>query len=166
MEPRSDALALAPARNKLSRERRLNSHEVGRVLREGSRVSARNLSVGKPGVEARVWSRRTTTGTPSTPSAQEDKKNRATSVTPARFAVAVPKRLLKRAVDRNRVKRIMREVFRGHDARDQPMDVLLTLTTKLEIRAHSARHTLRQQLSEMIARAADVVPRAPRAGQA
>lgn len=46
----------------------------------------------------------------------------------SRIALAVPKRLLKRAVDRNRVKRILREAFRQHAVRHAGLDTLVTLS--------------------------------------
>ncbi len=46
----------------------------------------------------------------------------------SRIALAVPKRLLKRAVDRNRFKRILRESFRQHAVRHAGLDTLVTLS--------------------------------------
>jgi ribonuclease P protein component len=47
-----------------------------------------------------------------------------------RIALAAPKRLLKRAIDRNRVKRVLREAFRQTPAlRAAPVDLLITLTS-------------------------------------
>ena len=43
----------------------------------------------------------------------------------ARLGMAVPKRQLKRAVDRNRIKRLIRESFRKHQAQLQGLDVVV-----------------------------------------
>lgn len=48
-----------------------------------------------------------------------------------RIAIAVPKRILKSAVDRNRVKRVIREEFRQHAVRRLPVDMLVTLHNKV-----------------------------------
>lgn len=48
-----------------------------------------------------------------------------------RIAIAVPKRMLKFAVDRNRVKRVIREQFRQHQIRACPVDVLVTLQRQM-----------------------------------
>lgn len=47
----------------------------------------------------------------------------------AGIALSVPKRQLKRAVDRNRTKRVLREVFRRHELRNIPLEVLVTVTS-------------------------------------
>ncbi len=43
----------------------------------------------------------------------------------ARLGMAVPKRQLKRAVDRNHIKRLIRESFRQHQAQLQGLDVVV-----------------------------------------
>ena len=45
----------------------------------------------------------------------------------ARLGLIVGKRQLKRAVDRNRVKRVLRETFRGHRARLPTLDIVVQL---------------------------------------
>jgi ribonuclease P protein component len=47
----------------------------------------------------------------------------------AGIALSVPKRQLKRAVDRNRAKRILRETFRQHELRSAPLELLVTVTS-------------------------------------
>lgn len=44
-----------------------------------------------------------------------------------RLGLAVPKRILPRAVDRNRVKRLIRESFRRHRAQLPPLDLVVAL---------------------------------------
>jgi ribonuclease P protein component len=45
-----------------------------------------------------------------------------------RLAVIVPKRIFPRAVDRNRMKRLLRELFRAQQARLGSRDILIRLT--------------------------------------
>lgn len=52
-----------------------------------------------------------------------------------RIAIAVPKRILKRAVDRNRIKRAIREAFRHHGVRVANVDLLVTLRSKVKVAA-------------------------------
>ncbi len=46
----------------------------------------------------------------------------------SRIALSIPKRLLKRSVDRNRAKRVLRESFRLHAIREAGIDTLITLS--------------------------------------
>jgi len=55
-----------------------------------------------------------------------DQSLRANGRVGAAIALSVPKRALKRAVDRNKVKRVMREAFRNHDIRQVDRDILVT----------------------------------------
>lgn len=55
---------------------------------------------------------------------------RATGMTEARLGVVVGKKLLKRAVDRNRVKRIIREQFRFQRASLPACDLVVRLAVK------------------------------------
>jgi len=45
-----------------------------------------------------------------------------------RLGVIVPKRVFPRAVDRNRMKRLLRELFRAHQARLGSRDILIRVT--------------------------------------
>jgi ribonuclease P protein component len=55
---------------------------------------------------------------------------RVNAVGTPRLGLIVPKRILPRAVDRNRVKRLLREWFRGNQARLGSRDVLIRVTGK------------------------------------
>ena len=68
-----------------------------------------------------------------------------------RFASAVPKRLLKRAVDRNAVKRQIREAIRLSSAREHPLDLIITLRHPLKPRIRTERRTLRGHLDAQLA---------------
>ncbi len=67
----------------------------------------------------------------------------------ARMAIAVPKRLLKSAVARNRIKRQVREVFRGHVASTAPLNMLVTLKLKNDGKLADARKQLRVELAKL-----------------
>jgi ribonuclease P protein component len=55
------------------------------------------------------------------------------AVTPAaRFGISVGRRTAKLAVQRNHIKRRARDVFRRHDIKRAPVDVVLTLTARFE----------------------------------
>jgi ribonuclease P protein component len=45
-----------------------------------------------------------------------------------RLGLIIPKRVLPRAVDRNRMKRVLRELFRAQQARLGSRDILIRLT--------------------------------------
>ena len=95
----------APVRSAFRRQHRLVKREVVDLLRDGARLSRANLVV-KLG------------------------ENKFGS---GRLAIAVPKRILKRAIDRNRVKRVIRESFRLHAARVLPVDLLVTLQSRPKV---------------------------------
>jgi ribonuclease P protein component len=63
-----------------------------------------------------------------------------------RFASAVPKRLLKRAVDRNAVKRQIREALRLSAARSLSVDLMFNLRRPVKPRVRAQRVALRAQL--------------------
>ena len=73
------------------------------------------------------------------------------AVTPAaRFGISVGKRAARLAVQRNHIKRRAREVFRRHELKHAPVDVVLTLTAKFE----PAR------VEELVAEVAELMDRA------
>lgn len=49
----------------------------------------------------------------------------------SRFGLAVAKRLARRAVDRNRIKRLAREVFRRHAVKTRGLDLVIALRRPL-----------------------------------
>ncbi len=69
---------------------------------------------------------------------------------PSRIAIAVPKRLLKSAVLRNKIKRWIRESFRQHAVRSIGVDMLITLEQKLDPKKqpNEARAELHQLFSD------------------
>lgn len=71
----------------------------------------------------------------------------------ARLAIAVPKRLLKSAVSRNIVKRWIREAFRQHPMREQQVDMLITLESKLDLKSNAERQAARQELQGLLSEA-------------
>ena len=70
-----------------------------------------------------------------------------------RVAIAVPKRILKRAIDRNSVKRVIREEFRQHALRAVPVDMLVTLRRVVGVQPneHAMGKRQRQQLRGTLA---------------
>ncbi len=56
----------------------------------------------------------------------------------ARIAISIPKRIIRAAVCRNTFKRWIREVFRQHDIRVYPVDLLVSLKHKIDVKSPSA----------------------------
>jgi ribonuclease P protein component len=131
---------------KFTRRHRLSSAEVQRVLKQGKRTVVRSTDTGKPRLEARTF---------AAPMAAEEMSRLSPfrKSNGARLAVAVPKRLLKRAVDRNLVKRWMREAFRRYNVRDLAVDTLFTLCAKVDLAKSAPRHELRKQIDELVTQA-------------
>lgn len=75
-----------------------------------------------------------------------------------RIAITVPKRILKFAVDRNQVKRAIREEFRQSAVRALPVDLLVTVRNSAtlppgECRTHRRQHQLRTTLAQLLSEA-------------
>lgn len=85
-------------------------------------------------------------------SASKPQANRQSA---SRIAVAVPKRLLKSAVLRNKIKRWIRESFRPHAVRTVGIDMLITLEQQLDPKAQAkeARAELQQLFSDAMRQA-------------
>ncbi len=119
---------------------RLASSEVKRLLADGQR-----LAVTQGGVRL---SMRSLPGT--------------NKVAHGRIALAVPKRQLKRAVDRNRVKRILRESFRHQSADTVNLDMLVTLnsapTAMMRHAIRQAADAIFQKRGKMVQAVQDAAP--------
>lgn len=72
----------------------------------------------------------------------------------ARLAISVPKRLLRLAVERNRIKRLVRDAFRLDRIASQPLDLLVVYRSKVSPRSASMRDTLRADLGSLFAKVA------------
>ena len=65
----------------------------------------------------------------------------------SKIAISVPKRLLKSSVARNRIKRLVREVFRVHRAAASPLHILVNFKTRNDGRDAESRRILRGELA-------------------
>ncbi len=108
------------ARTRFCRQHRLVKHDVEALLGRGARLSRSPLAL----------------------------KLHENTFGQGRIAIAVPKRILKRAVDRNKVKRVIREQFRQHGARKLPVDMLFTLQSQLTGRG-DIRNTDKQACGQL-----------------
>ena len=72
----------------------------------------------------------------------------------ARFAISAPKKLLPTAVARNRVKRLVREVFRACEAGGLEYDVLIRYRLKDDCRTESSRLRVRMELRQLLVKLA------------
>jgi ribonuclease P protein component len=65
----------------------------------------------------------------------------------SRFGISVPKRAAKSSVERNRIKRLARELFRKHAAKQAGIDVVVTLTNRFD---RSQARALGMELSALL----------------
>ena len=152
-------------REKLTRAMQMNTFEVADVLKFGkrsrlktavpvdvnARINAKPLPP-KPIVEARTLVRNN-----AVISTALVKHRVAPEYIGVRLAAAVPKRLLKKSVDRNLVKRWIKEAVRQHTHRVARTDLLLTLTAKFDPKSQSDRVRVRQELALLITDALSLV---------
>lgn len=64
---------------------------------------------------------------------------KANALNAPRLGLIVPKRVLRRAVDRNRVKRMLREWFRCNQSRLGSRDILIRVTKRVVLMAEVER---------------------------
>lgn len=110
----------------LPRGKRLSSADVVQLLKRGRRVQCRSFDVqyqvaGSAGLEFA-----------------------------GRIAIATPKKLLATAVARNRIKRLVREVFRQSDASGLALDVLFKYRLKSDCRFRVDRLQVRAELARLL----------------
>ncbi|MBL8523283.1 MAG: ribonuclease P protein component [Betaproteobacteria bacterium] len=72
----------------------------------------------------------------------------------ARLAISVPKRLLQLAVQRNDVKRLVRETFRVDRVSRLPLDLLVVYRSKVPPQSASVKNTLRADLGSLFEKVA------------
>ncbi len=119
---------------------RLTSNEVKGLLARGRRETVRLTG-------AALMSRTLDKNNAVATAAGESDMSALSNLSLSRIALSVPKRLLKRAVDRNRVKRVLRESFRQHNVRTSGLDFLLTVVTSPKsgvVTAKQLKQTWRQ----------------------
>lgn len=68
----------------------------------------------------------------------------------AGFVVSVPKKLLKSAVQRNRVKRLVRETIRAGNEADIPISILVVYRSALHLKQANFRAELRAELAKLL----------------
>ena len=66
-----------------------------------------------------------------------------------KIAVSVPKRLLKSSVARNRIKRLVREEYRGHKVAAAPLHMLVNYRSRDDGRLASSRRLLRAEVAAL-----------------
>ena len=105
-DPSRDGISCLGTGKRFRRKHRLLKHDVLSLLRDGARLGRAEVVI---------------------------KLNENTHAI-GRIAIAVPKRILKRAIDRNSVKRVIREEFRQHALRAVSVDMLVTLRSVVGVR--------------------------------
>ena len=71
-------------------------------------------------------------------------------VADGKLAISVPKKLLKAAVARNRIKRIVREAYRQHALARSPISLMVNYKSRIDGRNATARGQLRSQLVNLL----------------
>ncbi|HEY6896267.1 MAG TPA: ribonuclease P protein component [Rhodocyclaceae bacterium] len=86
-------------------------------------------------------------------------------ITGPRLGLVVPKRLVRRSVDRNLIRRVAREVFRIRRSAMPGFDLVLRVARKLPVAREEVRPLLRQDFTALLDRLAQRAA-APTAGSA
>lgn len=91
--------------------------------------------------------------------------NEQSDVADGKLAISVPKRLLKAAVARNRIKRMVREVYRQHVLARLPINLMVIYKSRIDGSDATARGQLRSDLVNLLNEAANRAPRRAPSGR-
>ncbi len=143
------------ANYRLPKTMRLHQYGVGTVLKAGRTVRASRAPKAEAAIQPptfisiKLLSRAAEGGLPQ--------PGDADSLSHARMAISVPKRLIKSAVDRNRFKRWVREAFRHHEIRVLPVDLLVSLIQRVEVANGSPSGPAQEAIKDALSQAKNFV---------
>jgi len=79
----------------------------------------------------------------------------ASAQSASRLGIALPRRLVASSVQRNRIKRVVREIFRRHPAKHGALDMVITLRNRWDGAAATA---FQQEVRRLMDRACATAP--------